>query len=336
MQKNVRGQRKAFTLIELLVVIAIIAVLIALLLPAVQQAREAARRTQCKNGLKQMGLALHNYHDTLNKFPAGALRGNGWGHSFWIAVLPYIDQAPMYNQWNFTTQGDEGWTHSGNANINVIGGKTIPVALCPSSPLKTNVNARGDQNQPIMAAQYMGIGGAENRGNFNNSNNTTRQQGNTNVGIYSNAGMMPIDETLNIRDCTDGTSNTLLMGECSGIIADPANLNNRGDCRPGATWGWAMGTHSSWGSIAAGNLSADAGPGGVGVIRYAPNSNVLNTDGCAGGENQRRNCPLTSAHVGGAHVLMGDGTVRFVSNNIDMITLTYLAVRNDGQTIGDW
>ena len=240
----------------------------------------------------------------------------------------------MYNQWSFTT-GDEGWTNSGNPNINVIGGKILPVALCASSPLKTNVNTRGDQNQPIMAAQYMAIAGAENRGNFTNSGNTTRQQGNSNVGIYSNTGMMPIQECLSIRDCTDGTTNTIIIGECSGIIADSAG--NKGECRPGATWGWAMGSNLGWGSMAGNNLSADAGPGGINVIRYQPNGSVLQLDGCStAGENTRRNCPLTSAHVGGAHVLLTDGSVRFVSNNIDMIVLTYLAVRNDGQVVGDW
>ena len=98
----VTKRQKGFTLIELLVVIAIIAVLIALLLPAVQQAREAARRTQCKNNLKQIGLALHNYHDTFSQFPSGfgvtarnSSGGERWGHSQWVTLLPYVDQAPL-------------------------------------------------------------------------------------------------------------------------------------------------------------------------------------------------------------------------------------------------
>src|SRR5271165_5501646 len=112
MSRRSRVHRKSgFTLIELLVVIAIIAVLIALLLPAVQQAREAARRTQCKNNLKQMVLAFHNYHDVYLKFPtsggyvtlnnsSGTYNGSGWGHNQWVVLLPYLDAANMYNQWN--------------------------------------------------------------------------------------------------------------------------------------------------------------------------------------------------------------------------------------------
>ncbi len=114
-----------FTLIELLVVIAIIAVLIALLLPAVQQAREAARRTQCKNNLKQQGLALHNYHDTFLRFPSGGGQvTSGWGHSMYVSLLPFVDQSPMYNLWNFNQPG-EGWA-CGNNNYVATANAKLP------------------------------------------------------------------------------------------------------------------------------------------------------------------------------------------------------------------
>ena len=116
--RRTRGKPGGFTLIELLVVIAIIAVLIALLLPAVQQAREAARRTQCKNNMKQFGLALHNYHDTLNMFPCTINAGNFSapnGVGAMVHLLPYIDQAPLFNTINFTSTG--GWQTQGHWEI---------------------------------------------------------------------------------------------------------------------------------------------------------------------------------------------------------------------------
>lgn len=138
-------KKRAFTLIELLVVIAIIAVLIALLLPAVQQAREAARRTQCKNNIKQLGLAMHNYHDTYNRLPCGAFTGIGGTDTagmVWLrSLLPNIDQANSFNQWNYAQDyyGAAGATP--NTNINIV--RTLfPALLCPSdTPTKTWNNA---------------------------------------------------------------------------------------------------------------------------------------------------------------------------------------------------
>ena len=128
---RLRSRRSAFTLIELLVVIAIIAVLIALLLPAVQQAREAARRSQCKNNLKQYGLALHNYHDNYGCFPIGseANWSNGAFLSWQSRILPYVDQSPIYNQINFSTPGVIGINLSDGQPLRM---HTLPYASCPS------------------------------------------------------------------------------------------------------------------------------------------------------------------------------------------------------------
>ena len=163
-------RRRGFTLIELLVVIAIIAVLIALLLPAVQQARESARRTQCKNNLKQLGLALHNYHDTHNFFPPGnvASQVGGWGPSWWIFILPYIDQAPVYS--SLTFDGSQpGWSccgdASGVANGAVMRRAKINAAICPSSPLEAMRDTGGG---PTTITQYHGINGATDGPGFTN------------------------------------------------------------------------------------------------------------------------------------------------------------------------
>lgn len=189
MSKNVpsrRGQR-AFTLIELLVVIAIIAVLIALLLPAVQQAREAARRTQCKNNLKQVGLALHNYHDTYQKFPAamyfsnfpnGGLIGyqqtNGGtnhGPSWLVCLLPHIDQAPLYSQANFT--------QAIGAAVNApITSANLTAFQCPSDPNSSSANKYIDTGR--MGPNQWG------RGNYAASGIGPSWNGYTNVGATTN------------------------------------------------------------------------------------------------------------------------------------------------------
>jgi prepilin-type N-terminal cleavage/methylation domain-containing protein len=159
MQESVvsRNRNRAFTLIELLVVIAIIAVLIALLLPAVQQARESARRTQCKNNMKQLGLAIHNYHDNNNFFPIG--EQSGWGRMNWrMSLMPFLDQATLYTRVDvaFTsflpaTQGN-GFASSGGSEggygpqNNVIRGWKAPGYNCPSSTLGSNSNSGPTKN----------------------------------------------------------------------------------------------------------------------------------------------------------------------------------------------
>jgi prepilin-type N-terminal cleavage/methylation domain-containing protein len=178
-------RRRGFTLIELLVVIAIIAVLIALLLPAVQQAREAARRTQCRNNLKQLGLALHNYESSVQVFPFGVLGVNGTAtisnplHTWHSQILPYLDQQPMFAAYNFNLP------FSDTANQPVVK-KTVPGFVCPSHPDSGPVAGAWGQNH------YAGNAGT---------------QSGTNDGLF-----FPIS-SVRMRDITDGTSQTLAAGE---------------------------------------------------------------------------------------------------------------------------
>src|SRR5712691_11493763 len=150
-------RRSAFTLIELLVVIASIAILIALLLPAVQQAREAARKSQCKNNLKQMGLGMANYHDTYLMFPSGnQIAGTNWIASQWVSVLPFMESAALFKQWSFIGP-DPGWVCAGSVenlkNRAAASGVKLPWLLCPSSPLDAMVAPCGQ----FMNPQYYGM-----------------------------------------------------------------------------------------------------------------------------------------------------------------------------------
>ena len=139
--------KSGFTLIELLVVIAIIAILIALLLPAVQQAREAARRTQCKNNLKQYGLALHNYHDTFGRFAIGGTNWAGNRIGWQGRILPYVDQAPLYNGIDFNGVNTFDQTISGN----VLSRTRLPHLNCPSDPI-----GNGTMPSDRVQANYSG------------------------------------------------------------------------------------------------------------------------------------------------------------------------------------
>ena len=318
----IQKRKRGFTLIELLVVIAIIAVLIALLLPAVQQAREAARRTQCKNNLKQTDLALHNYHDTFNQFPSAfgnqsvnSTGGERWGHSQWVSLLPYFDQAPLFNQWNFLAN-DEGW----GGNQNLSRDSKIPTLKCPSSVLPEK------SPNGFVTAHYYGIQGAVPFGVFKDTNGLNDNS--TNWGLTSGRGMICWGGK-KIRDCLDGTSNTLIEGEMSHYVFD-AN-NNKDDRRPSRNWSWSMGGLSGWMDWAPATCTV--------TVRYAPNSRVLGQNGLVWptwDDASGSNCPLTSAHVGGVHGLMTDGAVRFISNNVDMGTLTLLSIRDDNFPVGDF
>ncbi len=314
-----RHRWRGFTLIELLVVIAIIAVLIALLLPAVQQAREAARRTQCKNNLKQWGLAMANYHDTYLMYPIG---GTGGCCSvqpalgFMPRLLPYIDQAPLFNQINFSLV---------DANSQVLSnGKTvlstvIPAAVCPSDPVnpypgvgQTNYDAslgsQGNRSVNPACEPYQGF-----------AQFVTPNNGDTlNIGQISGMGSRD-GPSIRIKDVTDGTSNTIHMGEV---------LPSCNDHSFGGLWhSNGMGNfHSS--TIAPINDFTTCSWATGSQIRLA---------GCTNWNNWNISWGFRSRHVGGAHFLFADGSVRFLSENIDhATTFQRLGGRADGQVVGSF
>jgi prepilin-type N-terminal cleavage/methylation domain-containing protein len=301
--------RRGFTLIELLVVIAIIAILIALLLPAVQQAREAARRTQCKNNMKQLGLALHNYHDVSNYFPLNSAYAAGqpvMNRSGFVGMLPFIDQAPMYNQMNMSLKG----TVAPNLAFTQ---QPLPALICPSDKTGVKVDHNGFDQSPGNSAQFGPMAPGDYAFCFGDYVNSSTSTGAVRVPNYADGvvengrGMFSRGNwSCRIGDVKDGTSNTFAMGECIGYWC------------PWQT-GWA---HQVWATTAQSINFQNA-------FLRAQNAGATyqNSDYCIA---------FRSQHVGGAHFLMGDGTVRFVSENINGLTYNALGSRNGKETVGEF
>lgn len=336
--KRTRG----FTLIELLVVIAIIAILVALLLPAVQQAREAARRTQCKNNLKQLGLALHNYHDTHFSFPFAWMLGADFNASPWgVQILPYLDQAPLWNRWDssippFNEAGAFGFAPATNIqqNLEVIA-TPLTVYVCPSTSSEvkhdydlnpagfpiTYTAARSDYittngvRSGFASIAYGGNPGGQRTGALNS------------VGIDPSTGATG-GSTTRMRDLTDGTSNTILIGERVGgtRILDKGKQAN-------ATFSAALGSTNGggWGDI----LNGEMWIAGA-LLDGTPSPFAPSGGPCAINCSNARGAGLYSFHTGGVQVLLGDGAVRFLSQNIDAGTFAGLVTRAKGEIIGNF
>jgi prepilin-type N-terminal cleavage/methylation domain-containing protein/prepilin-type processing-associated H-X9-DG protein len=288
----VRPRRRGFTLIELLVVIAIIAILIALLLPAVQQAREAARRTQCKNNLKQLGLALQNYHDVFNKFPPGSFPGTN-GLSWPVAILPQIEQANLAAR--FQVGGHAGGQFDSAVNRPLCRDNPIAAFFCPSG---TEVKA--DDNALDYTMHYYGVMGPT--GTNPQSGVAYRENTNGPHGGFSREGLFYIYESKSIRDILDGTSNTMVFGEISWS-----------DRKGNAT------RYRAWTR------------GGQVDQFMAPAKNVarqINSDYTA----LFNDMSMGSNHTGGAQFAFGDGSVSFISENIDFNVLLSTASIAGGET----
>jgi prepilin-type N-terminal cleavage/methylation domain-containing protein/prepilin-type processing-associated H-X9-DG protein len=302
-----KRRKVGFTLIELLVVIAIIAVLIALLLPAVQQAREAARRTQCKNNLKQIGLALHNYHDTSLTLPPGAIQnftGNAQNEASWISmILPGLDQGPLFNRANFSSCF--GCTAGPGNPAYEITSVSIPMMLCPSdvdAGLAFNAYRRGN---------YVGNSGIGPLHSVNDPNDPTR----TAIGPFT------MNSSKRFRDFSDGTTNTIVVAE---LLKSP-----------GADFRGVM--HYPEGSL----YQHDQTPNSSVPDQFRNGMCVsIPRAPCVGVYNAYNDRAIVldarSLHTGGVHVLLADGSVRFISDNIHRPTWQALSTPGGGETLGEF
>ncbi len=331
-------QCRGFTLIELLVVIAVIAVLVALLLPAVQQAREAARRTQCKNNLKQIGLAMQNYHDVAGVFPPGRIVNwvSGQGHCFgaYAHLLPYFDQAPLFNQINFAANPDD--TAGPDA---AILNQELPMLLCPSDLYVIMQVGCAVHNYPMNTGTTLAVS----------------QRNATGMPI---TGIFYENSSVRLADITDGSSQTVCFSET--VKSDPTGPT---------TWDGVSPTNGF--VLTRGNDNAGNGPplinypgdcSGAGLVLQqtrgskwlygAPGHSMYNhirgpndrQIDCRGGNPHSpgtiplwqalsHNIAAHSRHTGGVQTLFCDAHVQFVSENINVTTWQALGSRNLGEVI---
>jgi prepilin-type N-terminal cleavage/methylation domain-containing protein/prepilin-type processing-associated H-X9-DG protein len=344
---------RGFTLIELLVVISIIAVLIALLLPAVQSAREAARRAQCINNLKQLGLALHNYHSSQDTFPIGEMRpgygpnGMNGAWQYWGALAmmaQYMEQGAAFNALNF-----QYWAPSDDANSTTLNMK-VASFLCPSDGVRDQVIQNNYKASTGTYAKIQKGGGSNGQG----------------IGLPTN-GLFTVDLCYGLRDCTDGSSNTIAFGEQTG------GDGQRGKWSRSDGWGGGAGI---WNITAAGDpvtgnaltefalfkqLEAQCDLSGYQKVNVTEanwagrwwtvggfNLSLFNTIQTPNGPHVmgcRTDCSAdcwpeqngpamaTSTHPGGANFMMGDGSVRFLKNTVNQQTYMGLGTRNGGEVI---
>ena len=311
---NRRVSRRGFTLVELLVVIAIIGVLIALLLPAVQQAREAARRMQCTNQQKQLALAMHNHHDTYGKLPGGSYRNSDWGrdsYSWYCFILPFIEENAMYEELNLNEKINGGASVRSYARMQLL-----DTMLCPSDDSK--IQEQGSDNWQNSLHNYVVCYGDA---NFNSGIAPWNQVD----GYAGKAGMFVPEKQAGLRDATDGLSNTLLFSE----VITPAE-------------------EDYWSSIGRTQVSM-----GAGFTTYlTPNADANDrTNRChlnLGG-NLGAKCTAhadwdwganvvapRSWHPGGVNVAMSDGSVRFMPETVNLTVWRGLGTRNGGEVVSDY
>lgn len=328
--------RRGVTLVELLVVIAVIGILIALLLPAVQAAREAARRIQCTNNLKQIALAAHLYHDAVRTFPPAILlsqydakKGIYRGTGLFVFLLPYVEQGGLYSQWDFA-EPDKNF--SGQLESRAAKG---PDLLCPSEPERENplfysTRLTGSSaDRYIKVTSYAGNAGTR---SYHPDSGFLRTDG-VFFGAGPGAQPEPNQQPVRLADITDGASNTLLLGERSR--RDPNY-----DAFAAQGWDWPFRYYGNWcgtsrSSLAHFTLSSHA------PINYRLPFSYEGRAGASPPANSAadfkyyidlRVCAFGSSHPGGANLALADGSVRFLSETLPLVTLRALSTRHGGET----
>lgn len=308
-------RRTGFTLVELLVVIAIIGILIALLLPAVQAAREAARRSQCSNNLKQIGLAVHNYHDTFKTFPIG---GSGaWGHTWHLYIAPFMEQEAIHNL------APKPWSDSGAGHDNrptdpftILARTVVGTFKCPSEPAPNAWPATVNLIRDQAVGNYLGNAG----GNVYHDNRGGTVDVRNSNGVLLLYGMTSATRRwppISFSAIIDGTTNTLLVGESPFGLTAPCTICDR-------WYFYSRNTDEGQGS----DFSEYLGSTFYGLnLSLSPDPLVT---------GNMRELSYGSFHPGGCNVALCDASCRFVSETIDLTTWRAVGSRGQKEVVGEW
>jgi prepilin-type N-terminal cleavage/methylation domain-containing protein len=296
------GKRRGFTLVELLVVIAIIGVLVALLLPAVQAAREASRRTRCQNNLRQIAIALSNYHDTFKCFPPGGISTNET--SWTVLVLPFLEQKNLYEQFDFSKGG---YTSNSHVNRNALALNRMDGYICPTSPIqKMQLGGSHHENlgevisgQIPYTTHYYGVMGP--KGTNPTTGGAYEQRSSGSHGGFGTQGMFDCNGDTRLAEVTDGTSNTFLVGEISWFNQQTGTRYRS----------WMRGCDNDW-SAGSRNVAA-----GINTPSFAIFNDIA----------------FGSEHAGnGANFCLVDSSVRFIPQSIDFGVYKSAASRDGGES----
>ena len=315
-----RRQAAGFTLIELLVVIAIIGVLVSLLLPAVQKVREAANRASCQNNLKQLGLALQNYHSSSNCFPPGATHvklptGLQVNYSWITQVLPYLEQDNLYKMYSFTQDWASSTSLPSDNETKGVIGTQIKLLRCPSAPTKRGETTRSMTDYSAVNLSY----GTDDVIDTKYYTPPSPGQKFNNSGILYNAPVVALggDTTgINVSEIYDGSSNTLMVVEDAG--RNPCWVNGSQVSGPGIDCSGGPWANPGNDVIVRGSIPGTTTKGGP-----------MGT--CA--VNCTNNHEIYAFHPGIANVLFGDGSVRPLRANVDLFTLEHLITRAGGEVV---